>query len=245
MQPLNILSVKIGTKYSSDLVNNLYIMCRKNITTPFTFFCYTDDITGLLPDINVINFVDHGLDMIYYNKLIMFSPWFDKQIPPNKRLYFDLDLIIKFNIDGVIVSAKGDLTLIDAVWRKKYPPGFPVWHHPFNSSCMIWEPSSRMNCIWEHLMKDPEKYMSMYHWGMDSFLFYEKESIGIDIKYFPERKFYSHLYGVDDNENALRGPAEVYRFSLWANDIEKIPIVLLNGPTTQGDYKSFKKYYLT
>ena len=164
MQPLNILSVKIGTKYSSDLVNNLYIMCRKNITTPFTFFCYTDDTTGLSPDINVIDFVDHGLDMIYYNKLIMFSPWFDRQIPSNKRLYFDLDLIIKFNIDDVITSTKGDLTLIDAIWRDKYPPGFPVWHHPFNSSCMIWEPSHRMNTIWEHLMRDPEKYMSMYHW---------------------------------------------------------------------------------
>jgi len=85
----------------------------------------------------------------------------------------------------------------------------------------------------------------MYHWGMDSFLFYEKESIGIDIRYFPERKFCSHLYGVDYNENASRGTAGVYRFSQWANDIKKIPIVLLNGPTTQEDYKSFKKYYLT
>lgn len=244
MQPLNILSVKIGTKYSSEMVNNLYIMCCKNITTPFNFFCYTDDRTGLLPEINPIEFVDHGFEVIFYNKLAMFSPSFDEQLMPGKRLYFDIDLVIKFNIDDVIASASGDLTLIDAVWREKFPPGFPIWHHPFNSSCMIWDTSPKTTSIWNHLLQDPEMFMCKYYWGMDSFLFYEKEQIGIDIQYFPVRKFYSHLYGVDFSENAIHEPiTKGYRPSKFVDVIQKIPVVLLNGPTTKKDYESYKQFY--
>jgi hypothetical protein len=64
MQPLSILSVKIGPKYGSDMVNNLYMMCRKNISTPFKFFCYTDDRAGLLPEINVIDFVEYDFEVV-------------------------------------------------------------------------------------------------------------------------------------------------------------------------------------
>ena len=244
MQPLSILSVKIGTKYSSEMVNNLYIMCRKNISTPFKFFCYTDDKVGLLPEINVIDFIDYDFEVVYYNKLVMFSPAFDQHLLPGKRVYFDVDLVIKFNIDDIIESAKGDLTLIDAVWREKFAPGFPVWHHPFNSSCMVWEKSEKTIAIWDHIIKDPEMFMSKYHWGMDSFLFYEKEAIGVDIKYFPARKFYSHMFGIDHSENKIHDPVlGGYRPSKFINVVDKIPVVLLNGPTTKKDYESYKQYY--
>jgi len=244
MQPLNILSVKIGTKYSSDMVNNLYIMCCKNITTPFKFFCYTDNPSGIHPEVNIINYVEHNLDVIYYNKLCMFSKWFDDQLPSGTRLYFDIDLVIKFNIDDIIASAKGDLTLIEAVWREKFEYGFPVWHHPFNSSCMIWESTPKTNHIWNYFINDPEKYMSTYHWGMDSFLFYEKEAIDITIKYFPSRKFYSHMFGVDFSENIIHDPiAKGYRPSKFIDVVKKIPVVLLNGPTTYQDYQSYQQYY--
>lgn len=244
MQPLSILSVKIGSKYNSEMVNNLYIMCCKNITTPFKFFCYTDDPTGLLPEIKIIKFVDHNFEVVFYNKLVMFSPWFDQQLLPGKRLYFDIDLIIKFNIDDVIDSATGDLTLIDAVWREKFPPGFPIWHHPFNSSCMVWETSPKTISIWDHLMCDPEMFMCKYYWGMDSFLYYEKEKIGIDVGYFPIRKFYSHMYGVDFSENVIHEPITMaYRPSKFIDVVKNIPIVLLNGPTTRDQYEQYKQYY--
>ena len=79
---------------------------------------------------------------------------------------------------------------------------------------------------------------------MDSFLFYEKESIGIDIQYFPPRKFYSHKFGVDYNENKIHDPVhQGYRPSKFVDIIKKIPVALLNGPTTEKDYNSYRQYY--
>lgn len=239
-----IVCVKLKSKYPSSMVNNLYDMCCKNISYQFDFFCYTDDSHGLKPNINVIPFVDHGLDVIVYNKLFLFSEWMDTQLPSGPRVYFDLDLIIKQNVDDIVSFNKKHLSVIYAAWRKEHRRGFPIFHHPFNSSCMTWQtPHTRP--IWEHLITDPEFFMNKYHWGMDSFLSYEKENIGVQIEHFPERKFYSFLYGVDHFENTVFEPqTHAYRPSKFVEVIKKIPIVLLNGPTTIEDYnKEYKRHY--
>jgi hypothetical protein len=244
MSHFAIVCVKIGTKYPSYMVNNLYRMCTRHMTHSFDFFCYTDDAEGLCDSINVISFVDHGLDVVVYNKLYLFSESMDKHLPRCPRLYFDLDLVIKGNIDDLANVSLNPLTVIDAEWRQKHDYGFPIFHHPFNSSCMLWEPA-RTKHVWEYLMQDPERFMNKYHWGMDSFLFYEKESIPIEIGYFTNRKFYSYLYGIDYEENVLHDPiTKGYRPSKFVETAKKIPIVLLNGPTTMEDYnRVYKRYY--
>lgn len=244
MNDLVVVCVKIGTKYSSEMVNNLYRMCRKNITIPFEFFCYTDDSSKLLSHINVIPYVEHGLDIIVYNKLFLFSDQVDKVLPSCRRVYFDLDLVIKTNIDDIVKCKNGDLTLIDADWRKKYDYGFPLFHHPFNSSCMVWE-SPQTRGLWEHFIKNPEFFMNKYHWGMDSFMFYEMNNAGVRIDYFPYRKFYSFMFGVDYAENLLHDPLDpAYRESKFLGAIQKIPVVLFNGPVDESHYwKFYQKYY--
>ena len=244
MSHFTIVCVKLGTKYPSFMVNNLYRMCKQHITHSFNFFCYTDDASGLDSAVNVINFIDHGLDITVYNKLFLFSEWMDNQLPTYPRLYFDLDIIIKGNIDDIITVDQNDLTIIDAEWRRKHDYGFPTFHHPFNSSCMVWR-SPRTRPLWEHVMKDPEKFMNKYHWGMDSFMFYEKESASVDIGFFPHRKFYSYMYGVDYEENVLYDPIQRgYRPSKFVEVVKNIPVVLLNGPTTIEDYiRTYNKHY--
>lgn len=238
-----ITCVKLGTKYPSFMVNNLYRMCKHNISYPFDFFCYTDDASGLDSAVNVINYINHGLDVIVYNKLFLFSEWMDHQLPSNRRLYFDLDIVIKGNIDDFICVNQNDLTVIDAEWRRKHDYGFPLFHHPFNSSCMVWD-SPRTRPFWEHLMKDPEMFMNKFRWGMDSFMFYEKESAFVDVGYFPPRKFYSYMYGVDYEENILHDPDKAFRPSKFVEVVKKIPVILLNGPTTIEDYQRvYTKHY--
>lgn len=240
---MNIICVKLGTKYPSDMVNNLFRMCRKNITQPFEFFCYTDDRTGIIPEVNVVPYVDNGLDIIVYNKLFMFSEHFDRVIPEGPRVYFDLDLIIKTNIDDIVNYNNEELTLIHAEWRKEHPIGPPIWHHRFNSSCITWR-SPNTRCLWEHLQKDPESFMMKYHWGMDSFMFYEHIKAGTKIHYFPTRKFYSYLYGVNTEEHFEKDPGRgAYRESLFRDIVKNIPIVLLNGPTDKSHYESFREFY--
>ena len=135
----------------------------------------------------------------------MFCEWFDNQLPDCTRVYFDLDIVIKDNIDHVLECDNKDLTLIDAEWREKHSWGFPMFHHHFNSSCMVWQtPNTR--AIWDHFIKDPEFFMNKYRWGMDSFLFYEYKNAGVTINTFPSRLFYSFMYGVDFMENILHDP---------------------------------------
>jgi len=219
-------------------------MCKKNISRPFSLFCYTDNFDGINKEINIIEYVENEFDIVVYNKLFMFSQTFDDQLPEGDRLYFDLDLVIKSNVDDIVNYNQGDLTLIEAEWRRKWDYGFPVFHHPFNSSCMTWK-TKNVRKIWDFIAKDPEYFMTKYRWGMDSFMFYEKHNIGVDIQYFPCRKFYSALYGVDVAENAIHDPTELaYRESKLRHIAQQIPIVLLNGPSTPEQYDIFfKKYY--
>lgn len=219
-------------------------MCCKQITFPFQMFCYTDNHDGIRKEINIIPFVENNFDIVVYNKLFLFSPEFNSLIPDGERLYFDLDVVIKKNIDDIAIFKKGDLTLIDAEWRFKHEYGFPVFHHPFNSSCMTWSDNTPQK-LWEHVKKDPEFFMTKYRWGMDSFLFYEKQNAGVNIEHFPSRKFYSYIFGVDITENSLYDPTEFsYRESKLRHITDHIPVILLNGPTTPEQYTYvFNKHY--
>jgi len=244
MEMLTILCVKVGTKYPSSMVNNLFRMCRKNITRPFEMFCYTDNPEGISHNINIIDYIENGLDIVVYNKMFLFSKQVNDQLPRGDRIFFDLDIVIKHDINDIATFNHNELTLIEAEWRQKWDYGFPVFHHPFNSSCMTWQ-ENKPQKIWEFVSKDPESYMNKYRWGMDSFLFYEKENINVNIGYFPTRKFYSFLYGVDFEENALYDPVQkAYRESKFVETVKKIPVILFNGPTLPEHYiHHFQKYY--
>lgn len=219
-------------------------MCCKQITFPFEMFCYTDNHEGISKNINIIPYVENDFDVVVYNKLFLFSEQVNKKLPPGDRLYLDLDIVIKNNIDDIVSCRQGDLTLIDAEWRRKWDYGFPVFHHPFNSSCMTWTNNSP-HMIWEHVEKDPEFFMTKYRWGMDSFMFYEQHNAKIEITHFPPRKFYSFLYGIDIAENAVYDPVELaYRESKLRTVASSIPVVLFNGPTTPQQYAHvFNKHY--
>lgn len=240
------------------LVNRLYRMCLKNITQPFKFFCYTDNATNLAEAVNIIPFVDHGLDIIVHNKLYLFSKEVDQYLDPGLRLYFDVDLIIKHNIDHLLSCDTDGLTLIRASWREELPQGKYCpdcfnkiqgysHHHQLNSSCMIWE-SPNTRCIWEHFIKNSDYFTLAFPLGMDSFLNYETTNAGSKIAFFPERSFWSHDYGVDHYERKaiLRKNKHASYFAFEEQNrsaVDRIPIVLLNGPNTAQIYKHYREFY--
>jgi hypothetical protein len=219
-------------------------MCKRNLTVPFKFFCYTDDSSNLHKDVCVIPFVDHQLDIIVHNKLFLFSHELEQHLTDGPRLYFDLDLIIEKNVDFLLKYACDDLTLIRSSWRKEYRRGFPIFHHMLNSSCMVWKNNNTQK-IWNHFIKDPEFFSLKYHWGMDCFLSYESENIGINLITFPERIFMSHQYGdIDLHEQLYYFEEYGKRFTEMQPHIrDQISILLLNGPNTDEHYALFKKFY--
>jgi hypothetical protein len=96
-QDYYILCLKHGTKYSSEYVNKLYNMIKRNCTLDYKFACLTDDPMDLNPDIQVLD-LPKGLPG-WWNKPYMFS----KDLPiKGTILYLDLDVVISSNVDKLL-----------------------------------------------------------------------------------------------------------------------------------------------
>jgi hypothetical protein len=205
----------------------------RNISQQFRFFCYTDDVAGLDPSIIPIQFVDHGLDIIVFNKLFLLSDQFAAHIGEHPTFFFDLDIVIKNNIDSLIDRSKHspDFKVINAVWKslKKEDTFPPYLDHTVNSSCMFWTPYTT-NHIWDSFLAKKQQFQQTYWRGMDGFLFYEHNIRGG----LPEDGFYSYLYDIDRKVKRIITNPEEYK-KVKAS----IPIVLFNGPTTQEDIDCF------
>lgn len=94
---LNIVCVKFKPAYTSEYVNALYRACKKNLTVPFRFICFTDDPEG--HDEGIDNFISEKKDCLkgWWNKLHMFK----RGVLEGRVLYFDLDTVILKNIDDI------------------------------------------------------------------------------------------------------------------------------------------------
>lgn len=92
----NVVCVKWGDKYSPDYVNKLYAMVKRNLALPHTFYCFTEDTTGINPKIETRPLEDNEL-FGWWHKLILFKPEVYDLV--GRTLYLDLDLVIVDNID--------------------------------------------------------------------------------------------------------------------------------------------------
>jgi hypothetical protein len=246
---INILCVKIGTKYSDVYVNNLFKACRKNITIPFQMYCYTDDPKGIDTEINIIPFTDNGIDVIVHNKLFLFSDYVSNFLKFDNCVFFDLDLIIKHNIDNIVTIQSNDITVIHAQWRNskhfKKAEGFPNFFHTYNSSCITWKKGVPEH-IWSFYKNDIERFQIQYHVGMDAFLFYEMRERGY-VDTFPLGLFHTFMFKFDvrlriTDQNKTK---EQYNQLLEFNNslTSKFPVLLLNGPTTNQDYEALSNHF--
>lgn len=232
---MNFITVKIGEKYTATYVNRVFEMCQKFVSFPFTFFCYTDDPTGIHPEIEIIDFVDHGLKPIVHNKLFLFSDQFEKKLcSSGPRVFFDLDIVIRGNIDQLVFYAyqqQDKLAVINASWKQytRDELNTNVNIHTINSSCMVWEPYKNKH-IWENYIANRDSFEKKYNQGMDALLTHEHNLFGR----LPEQLFCSYLHGV---------PKKYFRVVTTYEQYKKIeqsfPIVLFNGPTTDKDVTTF------
>ena len=96
----NVVCIKWGTKFSSEYVNRLYRMVKKNITIPYRFVCFTDNPKNIDPEIEVFPLpriqVPEGPER-GWRKLSVFN----KQLGDlqGKALCLDIDIVIINNID--------------------------------------------------------------------------------------------------------------------------------------------------
>lgn len=221
------ICVKWGDKYSADDVNSLYRMVEKNTSLPFSFMCLTDDPTNvdtmcaLLPDLPLTK---------WWWKLFMFK---DNLFSNNVNIYFDLDVVIKGNIDGIRASER--LKIIDRSFNPKtqfweYEPFHTSAFCYYNSSILVWKNNTKQ-FIWDKFIKRPQYYMDLYR-GIDGFLAQEFDNSLFEP--INENLFY-FLF----NQPSVDG-------SEYTTTIDGIPASDLDRPICIGrgsDFEVMKKYY--
>jgi hypothetical protein len=120
-----IVCLKWGKKYPADYVNKLYSMVGKQFNAPFSFFCITDDSTGLADAIQIITLPEQGLTG-WWNKMWLFSPEFPLE---GTCLFLDLDIVIAEPID----------CFFEYQVEKKFCSIRDFVRDEFNTSVIRWE----------------------------------------------------------------------------------------------------------
>lgn len=122
LQPVHILCMKWGTLYGAEDVNNLYRGVKRHLSRPFHFTCFTDDSSGLDPDVISMPLPDLGLPDgsadTRWRKLALFKR--DLGGLAGTALFLDLDLIIVGDLDPFF-ELHGDVQIIrdDDLFRSK------------------------------------------------------------------------------------------------------------------------------
>ena len=99
---INILTLKIGTKYSADYVNRLYSGMKRNTSIDFNFYCYTEDSDGLFSDIIVVPLENPDDLKLQWHKLEFHNSGFANIKNGELCLILDIDWIIINNIDDIL-----------------------------------------------------------------------------------------------------------------------------------------------
>jgi hypothetical protein len=144
---INIVCVKWGTKYGPEYVNRLYYGVKRNITIPFSFHCFTEDITGIHEDIITHNLPFQDLEG-WWNKLYLFS----EDLPLKGRIMFmDLDTLVVGNIDELCSSNSSDFIGIDVFSSNKQAVGTYI-----GSGLLQWTSGKHCN-VWKSFYKNPKE----------------------------------------------------------------------------------------
>lgn len=228
---INILCVKWGDRYGPEYVNRLYKMVKKNTSYDHTFYCYTDDPTGIYPEIQIIPMPDDGLEL-WWPKLRMFEKGFGGL--KGRCVFFDLDSVIQNSIDPIIEHKHTDLCKVKAFWKNGlvtgYEPGMrpkDAYNMDLNSSCLTWEADS-LSHIWDYFWEDADWYMTKYS-GIDRFLYHENIT---EKNHFPRGWFYSRHYGFKEGDEMI--------FKDWYYDPDYIVCMMNNFHRV--DPELFKEY---
>ncbi|MDB6181537.1 glycosyl transferase [Paracoccus fistulariae] len=109
-----IICIKWGSKFGPEYVNRLHGMVARNITPPFRLICFTDDGTGLHPDI-----VTRPLPEFHYEapqrtrgKWPKSRLWGDLGDITGTVLFLDLDVVITGNLDDFFTYGDPEDTIL-------------------------------------------------------------------------------------------------------------------------------------
>ena len=184
---MNVIFVKWGTKYSSEDVNILYKSLAKD---GFDYYCYTDDPSGIDPNINIIHIPAKPALKVWWNKLYMFN----KDFPlTGKTIFFDLDVYIRSDPWAILSNINWErLTLVNCSFKTHVSD--KKKHHfdvKINSSVAAWNADDPyIHSIWDKFYGPQKDYYLRKYAGIDRFIVHE----GFDHTAFPTKFIQSYKY---------------------------------------------------
>ena len=147
MQPVLILTMKWGSLYGPHYVNNLARGVREHLKRPHRFICFTDDPSGLDPEVETFPLPDLGLppghEDLRWRKLAIFK----KNLAglQGTALFLDLDLVIVddlaplFELEGPFFIIRDDDLFRDKPLRALNPERDAFLKSVGNSSVFRFE----------------------------------------------------------------------------------------------------------
>ena len=184
---MNIIFVKWGTKYSSEDVNTLY---KSLVREDFDYYCYTDDPSGIDPNINIIPIPAKPALKVWWNKLYMFNKNFPLK---GKTIFFDLDVYIRSDPWVILEGINWQqLTLVDCSYKTHVVNDRK--HHfdvKINSSIAAWNADAGyIHSIWNKFYGPQKDYYLRKYAGIDRFIVHE----GFHYNVFPNDLIQSYKY---------------------------------------------------
>lgn len=129
-QPVNVVTLKWGTRYGAEFVNKLYKAVSRHLSIPFRFICFTDNESSIAEGIEAFPIPEIDLEppALYngWRKLCLFKPDLPIQGP---CLFLDLDILVTGRLDEFFTYESDKIPIIRdwvSLGRKIFPKGPPV-----------------------------------------------------------------------------------------------------------------------
>ncbi len=185
-----IFCMKWGTVYDARYVNILHAMVARNITGPFKVVCFTDDSSGIRPEVDCRPLPSLGCEIPpdvpgKWPKVALWNRELDGL--EGTALFIDLDSVIVGNIDGYFTYGDPQDVITARNWVRVFKKTgqtsvfrFPVGGHPY---------------MLENLQKDPANISRKYQFEQN----YVTAGIRGGIKFWPPtwtKHFGLHSMGI-------------------------------------------------
>jgi len=186
---IHVICSRWGDKYPIDYVNKLYNMVKRHLHQEFTFYCQTDDIEGMNPDIVQLPFLDvlpestpeammNSSDFMNSLPRLWDRPKLNYLVPncwnlKGTIITLDLDIVIHNDMQPLLDLYKGKPIIGRSWWHDMEKEKLPLWRRQYaaklNGSFYLYKDGD-MQEIWEDLIKNYNKIYYVFHGGSDNFL---------------------------------------------------------------------------
>jgi len=147
---INIVCLKWGSKYGPEYVNRLYGMISRHTTMPFRFWCFTDDVGGIRPEVTMAPLPRADEFAGWWNKVWLFSE--ELPIPVGSQIFYvDLDTLIVGNIDHILTAMNRPMVVL-----KDFLHGVAKTAGEVGSGLMNWRHGDYAT-IWNKFVLNPQK----------------------------------------------------------------------------------------